>query len=228
MSFSTSRLWFLVSCLLLGACNAAPPPSQPETTATPALAATSVAATTPTVDAPTVPLSPTPLNTPVVMLQPSPVTSCAVAIHEPFREMWQQAGVSAENCPAADASTRAGAQELFERGRMFWVAGPEGSAEGTIYVLLEAGEWELYPDTWTEGQVDRTGLTPPEGMVEPQRGFGKVWREELGGVESPLGWATEFEQGGEVTVQPLLDGSYLLSFDGVIYHLPQGQSWSAK
>ena len=37
---------------------------------------------------------------------------------------------------------------------------------------------------------------PPKGLVEPVRGFGKVWREGTGArVRERLGWATATEKG---------------------------------
>lgn len=45
------------------------------------------------------------------------------------------------------------------------------------------------------------GLTPPPGRYEPQRGFGKVWRD-FPEVREALGWATLPEAAHTATVQP--------------------------
>jgi hypothetical protein len=44
-------------------------------------------------------------------------------------------------------------------------------------------------------------LTPPPGRYEPQRGFGKVWRD-FPEVREALGWATLPEAAHIATVQP--------------------------
>lgn len=52
------------------------------------------------------------------------------------------------------------------------------SEEQQIYVLLPDGQWEVYPDTWTEDQPTFT-CNPLGGDEDspplPRRGFGKVW-----------------------------------------------------
>jgi hypothetical protein len=87
------------------------------------------------------------------------------------------------------------AEQLFQRGRMFWV-----QPTGQIWVLALTGEgrgaWTIYPDTYDDGtdpEVDAS-LVPPDGMLQPQRGFGKLWRTNQD-VRDALGWATTPEFG---------------------------------
>ncbi len=87
------------------------------------------------------------------------------------------------------------AWESFERGQMIWVRNQANTADKSIYVLYSDGTYHVYPDTWDEGQPVSGGLTPPAGLLEPIRGFGKVWREQSG-VSDKLGWATAHEVGG--------------------------------
>jgi hypothetical protein len=69
------------------------------------------------------------------------------------------------------------------------------STNRQIYVLLESGTWQAFEDTWTPDQLPSDpALVPPEGRVQPQRGFGKVWREQLGGAQAAIGWALEGER----------------------------------
>jgi hypothetical protein len=85
----------------------------------------------------------------------------------------------------------------FERGMMFWR--PD---RREIYVLYNAATWATYDDTWDENQPDRDpDLIPPTGLYQPMRGFGKVWREEIGGTEARIGWATAEEASLEAVVQ---------------------------
>ena len=81
----------------------------------------------------------------------------------------------------------------FEHGRMFWI-----QATGQIVVLFDdyptnANQtnpaWLSTPDTYTDAEPPNDpAIVPPEGMFQPERGFGKVWRETPG-VSDRLGWA---------------------------------------
>jgi len=99
--------------------------------------------------------------------------------------------------------------QAFERGRMIW----DGS-DRQIYVLSETGRWQAFADTWVDG-VDPaydSGLEPPPR--QPARGFGKVWRERLGGPTAEIGWALAAERGLQGWRQPF-DGGLLLWTDDV-------------
>jgi hypothetical protein len=78
----------------------------------------------------------------------------------------------------------------------------------TIYVLLQDGRAGAYADTFEDGvDPEKANLSPPAGLQEPIRGFGKVWREQLGGASSDIGWAKENEyQAPGLTVQRFVNG----------------------
>lgn len=92
-----------------------------------------------------------------------------------------------EACSATDPQVSDQVEQNFEHGRMIWVA-----AEDRIYVIFEddrSPQWAQYPDDFEEGQPERDeSLVPPSGMLQPMRGFGKVWRENEN-VRNRLGWA---------------------------------------
>jgi hypothetical protein len=67
------------------------------------------------------------------------------------------------------------------------------SSTKQIYVLMEAGSWQAFDDTFEEGIDPAYDANLPPPPKQPQRGFGKVWREELGGPEATIGWALEGE-----------------------------------
>jgi hypothetical protein len=122
------------------------------------------------------------------------------------------------------------ATQPFERGRMIWVDHLE---EDTVYVLTygtdeNGGTWQAYVDTFREGDLESSGLTPPKERLEPIRGFGKVWREELGGPNARIGWALAPEQGYVGEVQPFEHGLMLWDpLDGTTYVLLDDGVWSA-
>lgn len=86
------------------------------------------------------------------------------------------------------------AEQVFEHGRMFyvqptdqiWVMVIEGEGEGT---------WRVYPDNFEEGDTEfDPEIIAPEGLLQPERGFGKLWRENEE-VRDMLGWALTPEFG---------------------------------
>ncbi len=87
------------------------------------------------------------------------------------------------------------AEQLFENGRMFWL-----QPIGQIWVLIVTGEgqgtWATYEDTFLEGEPESDpSLVPPEdNMMQPVRGFGKLWRTN-DEVRDALGWAVNPEFG---------------------------------
>ena len=102
------------------------------------------------------------------------------------------------------------AEQVFERGRMFWIR-----HNRQIWVMIasqddeNAGDWYCYYDTFVEGEQELDpNLIPPDGLYQPRRGFGKLWRTHPD-LREALGWAKtpEFEltsayrylAGGEVS-----------------------------
>ncbi|PJF32396.1 MAG: hypothetical protein CUN52_01895 [Phototrophicales bacterium] len=88
------------------------------------------------------------------------------------------------------------AEQAFENGRMFYL-----QPKDEIWVMIYAdasgtsGQWRFYPNTWTEGMSELdTSIAPPTGRYQPERGFGKLWRENAS-VRDALGWALDTEYG---------------------------------
>jgi hypothetical protein len=54
---------------------------------------------------------------------------------------------------------------------------------------------------WDASFENGHGLTPPEGLIEPIRGFGFVWYNFLGGPSSQVGWGMVEEKGFCARVQ---------------------------
>ena len=93
--------------------------------------------------------------------------------------------------------------------------------------------WELYDDTWRDGEQISAGLTPPPGLYEPIRGFGKLWRTNAH-VRDALGWATAPEQADRGTEQYFRGGAwaidraasnrtFVLFPDNRVFDVPRGQ-----
>ncbi|MDZ4764593.1 MAG: hypothetical protein SGI73_08570 [Chloroflexota bacterium] len=109
-----------------------------------------------------------------------------------------QAPASTELPPGFPTPVRAQvqvAEQLYEGGRMFWL-----QPTGQIWVLVITGEgrgtWSVYQDNYVDGTDVATdpAIVPPEGRLQPERGFGKLWRESPD-VRAALGWAVTPEFG---------------------------------
>jgi hypothetical protein len=129
-------------------------------------------------------------------------------------------------CATNAPITALSAYQPFERGAMIWV-----SIQGTIYVLFASNNFQAVADTWQDGiDPSSLGLQPPTpNLLEPIRGFGKVWRDTAG-VQNRLGWATSQESGGQMTVQQFERGLFVyLSQNNQTYVLIAGNpgTWTA-
>lgn len=112
------------------------------------------------------------------------------------------------------------AEQIFQKGRMYWL-----QPTNQIWVMINgtdgAGVWRVYQDTFVEGEPEfDPDITPPQGLIQPERGFGKLWRNNQE-VRDAVGWALEPEL-GHVTnyeYQPegeMVDGTFEM---GPGYHL---------
>lgn len=88
------------------------------------------------------------------------------------------------------------AEQVFENGRMFYLQPID-----EVWVMInttpdgDQGTWTIYEDTWEEGMPEfDPNIQPPDGFVQPIRGFGKLWRENQA-IREALGWALDTEFG---------------------------------
>lgn len=105
-----------------------------------------------------------------------------------------------EGCPAGEVIASFATWQPFERGLMVWV-----EALQQIYVfygdLIAPSRFDVFSDPYEPG-TPRTdpSLVPPEGMIQPELGFGAIWRGAYDDqLETPmreaLGWGLEEEAG---------------------------------
>ncbi|MBI1295888.1 hypothetical protein GC175_13115 [bacterium] len=154
----------------------------------------------PTQEARTVDVSPLP--TPAEPLAEDP---CAEELAGQDAQLATQ--YPALGCPVSAPELTQMARQPFQRGQMIWRSDTQ-----TIYVLYENGVWQAFPDTFVEGELESDpALVAPDGTFQPIRGFGKVWREEIGGPGAAIGWAGLPETGVSGTTQPWAHGD-LVSF----------------
>jgi len=95
-----------------------------------------------------------------------------------------------------------GVYQVFERGIMLWLNG----SPSRIYALYSDGTYQQFGDTFDENvDPESGGEVPPQGLREPTRGFGKVWRT-FDTVKGNLGWAISSEIADSSTIQEFTRG----------------------
>jgi hypothetical protein len=147
--------------------------------------------------------------TQAVIATPITTTACPIAPPAIFGTIFANDPTLAAQigCPVGNPNTGQGdAHQPFERGAMMWLSGPPSS----IYVLYNTGQFQRFDDTYNASTDPASGgETPPNGLLEPVRGFGKVWRSAPE-VRSGLGWGVNPEAGGTATTQ-LFDRGMMIS-----------------
>ncbi len=168
------------------------------------------------------------IPTPVVNDPPLAAVNCPVLPPGGFGTLFfsTPALASQIGCPLGTTTTTSSAEQAYEHGSMIWASGP-------IFVLYADGRYQRFDDTFVAGvDPESGGEVPPAGLIEPVRGFGKVWRTNPD-VRGGLGWALAAEAAGNVTMQRFERGWMLdLSQRGdvlVLSEAPGGQSgtWQA-
>jgi hypothetical protein len=184
---------------------------------------------TPTLDWGTV--TPTPQATPVITPSATPTLTTPVSTAtatatppaadplpgEPPAGLYRPTGALASLWEASPALQQAlgwaksrqaisipAARQPFEIGDMIW-----RGDNRSIYVIGRDGRWAAHPDTFVEGEPEQDPtLLPPSGLLQPVRGFGKLWRASPE-IQAWIGWALSKEQGYNGYVQEFERGLIL-------------------
>lgn len=155
---------------------------------------------------------------------------CAVGMDPLFGDRaWQTYGLAMylTGCPVVAQHDVPLAEQQFERGVMVWTGQTFHTRIYSIRTTPLPVIWSGYSDRWQQWEPERAGLTPPPGLIEPKRGFGKVWREEAG-VRETLGWAVTDERGDVGVVQQYTNGAaiYMQGTNTIYLFGPNGQTWA--
>jgi hypothetical protein len=169
-----------------------PPPSP-----TPTVAPTLTVTPSPTFSPPPAPAAAT--ATPV---PPPTATPCPNPVDPTLTNLLEDSVLAKRlGCPAGEALFVSAAWQFFENGLMLW-----RNDLKLIHVLGPDQTWSSKDDLWREGDLPTDpNIKAPDGLYQPQRGFGIVWREETG-VRDALGWGTGQEAGFEATIQRFAGG----------------------
>lgn len=123
-------------------------------------------------------------------------------------------------CPLEEPTISAAAEQPFDNGLMIWL-----EATDSVYVFYGDQRWQRFDDDWSEDQPESDpAIVPPDGLFQPIRGFGKVWRENPS-VRQELGWALGPELSFESKIQRQeaeevgTEVIFLLTFNGQVFGL---------
>ena len=163
-------------------------------------AATVTRAATPT------PIPPTRTPVPRATLRPS-AAACAPPAGPSFIEVWANLGLDERTgCPTAPEKGITTSYQPFEHGFMLWRQDTR-----QIYAVYDDGLWQVFQDTWQEGQPEYScpdASTPSRTPPTPRRGLGKAWCTQPG-VRDKLGRALQDENGNTRPVQDFQQGTLL-------------------
>lgn len=203
----------------------------PPNTLTPTITDTATLTRTPTrTRTPTPSLTPTAsiTPTPTITFTPSRTFTVTPTIEGqvacPFAWFFTPAPLT---CPLTSPLSTSAAYQAMERGFMVWL-----QSGLTIFVLFtdtSIPAWIVAPDTYTETEPEVDfNLQIPAGLLQPRRGFGKLWRNDRA-LQLRLGWATSAEIGYTAFLQTdsITGIQYLTGPNGEIYALtPDQTQWN--
>jgi hypothetical protein len=129
-------------------------------------------------------------------------------------------------CPQPAQSGLLAAVQTMERGQMIWT--DTGVANPPIWVYLQYGYYEEFPDTFREGtDPEEPDATAPEGLYLPQRGFGKVWINNPDLINE-IGYAREpSERPTSATVQRFDNGVMVWVYENENVLIGGPNEWQA-
>lgn len=124
-------------------------------------------------------------------------------------------------CPLTPPTSGLAAYQAMQNGMLIWVQNGE-----VIFALFSDGAfpaWLFTPDRYQEGE-SLPILTAPDGLLQPQRGFGKFWIEDTAS-QGRLGWAIAGESPYNAFIQSdaTTGTRYLSGPTGEIFALFQDQ-----
>lgn len=134
--------------------------------------------------------------------------ACTAVIPPELHDLYQRVPFrSTLGCPRESYRDIAAAEQMFERGRMLWLAPATDNRQIIALSNMPALFQRMYADTWRPESADAAEKdkapephNPPPGLLTPAGGFGKVWRENED-LPQRLGWATANEHQQQATAQ---------------------------
>lgn len=145
-----------------------------------------------------------PVGTATASAASSGTSKCATAPAKAFVNAFGR-HAAALGCPTGPVQPAKFAVQTFRDGYMFDdLRDPQAQR---IYALFPDGSYRVFDDTWKEGEDARpcNDIPVPDGRFHPERGFGKVWCENVE-VQAKLPGAVADETGVALQLQPFEHG----------------------
>ncbi len=120
-----------------------------------------------------------------------------------------------------DVATYNAAFQRYEHGAMLWIAETR-----QIYMMIEqqgrrGGPFYRFDDLFVDGDPEEVADLPvPPGLLQPHRGFGRIWREQPG-LRAQIGWAADYEVPFTMRAARVTSGA----FDATGNFVPNGEIW---
>ncbi len=154
--------------------------------------------------------------------------ACPIGPGAPFASATNNPAVRARlGCPTGDAVSLFLVAQPFQNGVMIWRDTREIFALSVAAIRSQSAQtdtfWKL-PDSWDESlPANDPFLQPPEGTMQPVRGFGWVWRNNAP-IRDTLGWALAGEQQYQAVWQNYERGWMMTGPDGSVLALSPNDS----
>lgn len=150
-----------------------------------------------------------------------PAGNCAEAPAPPFVNVANNANIRAKlGCPSGGPFGVRLVIQPFQNGFMFWRDTKEIFVLSTLTIGQQGIDiyWRV-ADSWNETlPADDLSLVPPQGLLQPVRGFGYVWRGSQA-IRDRVGWAFSPEQPYDPTWQLYERGWMMTGIDGKVFAL---------
>lgn len=129
---------------------------------------------------------------PSIYVRPPCANTYIFTIPASWHQTWR------DTCPSGPPMTTPAIEQVFEGGKMLRLESGK-----VVYILYNDGSsttatdqdtCQIFLDTWTPDEPESIPeIIPPEGLYQPTRGFGLIWRGNVE-VREALGWALAPEQ----------------------------------
>ncbi|MGC9360580.1 MAG: hypothetical protein ACP5G7_09445, partial [Anaerolineae bacterium] len=147
-------------------------------------------------------------------------TPCPMEIDAALAPVWRR---GAQGCAVAPAQLGLWAFQPMQGGVMFW-----SELRDSVIMIANNGRWVEVTDNWDESQPELScSASPPEGLIQPKRGFGMAWCNQPD-MREALGYATLVEGVTDALLQRLSGGLLLYRVGDAAWLLHPDGTWTGQ
>jgi eukaryotic-like serine/threonine-protein kinase len=147
-------------------------------------------------------------------------TPCPLAIDPTLAPLWDR---GQHGCAVAPAQLGLWAFQPMQGGVMFW-----SELRDSVIMIANNGRWVEVPDNWDESKPELScSASPPEGLIQPKRGFGMAWCSQPD-MREALGFATLVESVTDAVLQTTEAGQLLYQIGDAAWVLHPDGTWTGQ